>query len=126
VRGYGREHTGRRPYHQATGSRWDYPTASDIVGTTQQPGGSRASSPFLRVRRPEVLRLEQAPTPEPGPGEILVQTEVIGVTLPSVRKVRGEGDRAPLPGVLGGEIAGHIIAVGPQVADSQSGIGSHH
>jgi D-arabinose 1-dehydrogenase-like Zn-dependent alcohol dehydrogenase len=72
---------------------------------------------FYEYGGPEVLHLEQAPTPEPGPGEILVQTEAIGVTLPSVRKVRGEGDRAPLPGVLGGEIAGHIIAIGPQVAD---------
>ncbi|MET1075321.1 MAG: NADP-dependent oxidoreductase, partial [Umezawaea sp.] len=70
---------------------------------------------FYEYGGPEVLRLEQAPMPEPGPGELLVRTEAIGVTLPSVRKVRGEGDRAPLPGVLGGEIAGHIIAVGPRV-----------
>jgi NADPH:quinone reductase-like Zn-dependent oxidoreductase len=72
---------------------------------------------FYEYGGPEVLRLEQAPTPEPGPGEILVRTEAIGVTLPSVRRVRGEGDRAPLPGVVGGEIAGPVIAVGPQVAD---------
>ncbi|MFJ4103046.1 quinone oxidoreductase family protein [Amycolatopsis japonica] len=69
---------------------------------------------FYEYGGPEVLRLEQALTPEPGPGELLVRTEAIGVTLPSVRKVRGEGDRAPLPGVLGGEIAGHVVAVGPQ------------
>lgn len=76
---------------------------------------------FYEYGGPEVLRLEQAPTPEPGPGEILVRTEAIGVTLPSVRKVRGDGERAPLPGVLGGEIAGPIIAVGPQVADFSVG-----
>jgi NADPH2:quinone reductase len=70
---------------------------------------------FYQYGGPEVLRLEQAPMPEPGPGELLVRTEAIGVTLPSVRKVRGEGHRAPLPGVLGGEIAGQILAVGPQV-----------
>ncbi|MEU3764320.1 zinc-binding dehydrogenase [Amycolatopsis keratiniphila] len=69
---------------------------------------------FYEYGGPEVLRLEEAPTPEPGPGELLVRTEAIGVTLPAVRKVRGEGDRAPLPGVLGGEIAGQIVAVGPQ------------
>lgn len=41
-------------------------------------------------------------------------TEAIGVTLPSVRKVRG-GDRTPLPGVLGGEIAGRVVALGSDV-----------
>ncbi|MFG1872725.1 quinone oxidoreductase family protein [Micromonospora arborensis] len=77
--------------------------------------------PVRRIRyyeygSPAVLRLEEATTPEPGPGELLVRTEAIGVTLPSVRKVRGEGDRAPLPGVLGGEIAGEVIAIGPGVS----------
>ncbi|MFF3864226.1 zinc-binding alcohol dehydrogenase family protein [Micromonospora sp. NPDC001898] len=65
---------------------------------------------------PEVLRLESAPTPQPGPGDLLVRTEAIGVTLPAVRKVRDGGDSTPLPGVLGGEIAGRVIAVGSQVS----------
>ncbi|WP_030906813.1 quinone oxidoreductase family protein [Streptomyces sp. NRRL F-5126] len=62
---------------------------------------------------PEVLRLEEAETPEPADGELLVRTEAIGVTLPVVRAVR-EG-RGPLPGVLGGEIAGTVVAVGAGV-----------
>jgi NADPH:quinone reductase-like Zn-dependent oxidoreductase len=33
------------------------------------------------------LFLEEAPLPEPGPGELLVRAEAIGVTLPVVRKV---------------------------------------
>ncbi|MEW1657438.1 zinc-binding dehydrogenase [Streptomyces sp. NPDC093707] len=66
---------------------------------------------------PEVLRLEEAEDPVPGPGELLVRTEAIGVTLPSVRRVRGDGRGGgdPLPGVLGGEIAGEVIALGPEV-----------
>ncbi|MGW4940863.1 quinone oxidoreductase family protein [Actinoplanes sp. NPDC004185] len=61
------------------------------------------------------------PEPEPGPGDLLVRTEAIGVTLPGVRKVRGEGDRSPLPGTPGGEVAGRVIAVGPQVTRYEVG-----
>lgn len=68
---------------------------------------------------PEVLRLEQAPTPVPGPGELLIRTEAIGVTLPVVRKVREGG--LPLPASLGGEIAGEVIATGPDVTGVQPG-----
>lgn len=76
---------------------------------------------FYEYGGPEVLRIEDAEAPRPGPGELLVRTEAIGVTLPSVRKVRGEDGRAPLPGVLGGEVAGTVIALGPEVADFQVG-----
>ncbi|MBB4895369.1 NADPH:quinone reductase-like Zn-dependent oxidoreductase [Streptomyces olivoverticillatus] len=62
---------------------------------------------------PEVLRLEHTDTPAPGPGEILVRTEAVGVTLPVVRKVREGG--LPLPASLGGEVAGKVTAVGPEV-----------
>ncbi len=57
---------------------------------------------------PEVLFIEQVPEPTPGPGELLVRTEAIGVTLPVVRKVR-EGAE---PATLGGEVAGTVVAVG--------------
>ncbi|MEU2228291.1 zinc-binding dehydrogenase [Streptomyces sp. NPDC018347] len=76
---------------------------------------------FHEYGGPEVLRVEDAEAPEPGPGELLVRTEAIGVTLPSVRKVRGEDGRTPLPGVLGGEIAGTVIALGPDVTDFEVG-----
>ncbi|MGD3111305.1 quinone oxidoreductase family protein [Streptomyces sp. YGL11-2] len=67
---------------------------------------------------PEVLRMEETEEPVPGPGDLLVRTEAIGVTLPSVRQVRGDGKGGgvPLPGVVGGEIAGAVIAVGPDVS----------
>ncbi|GAA2414311.1 zinc-binding dehydrogenase [Streptomyces pulveraceus] len=60
---------------------------------------------------PEVLFTEEAPAPEPGPDELLVRTEAVGVTLPVVRKVR-EGAE---PGPLGGEVAGTVAAVGEGV-----------
>ncbi|TXS48714.1 NADP-dependent oxidoreductase [Streptomyces sp. uw30] len=57
------------------------------------------------------LFLEEAPVPEPGPGELLVRCEAIGVTLPVVRKVTEAAEPVP----LGGEIAGEVVAVGAGV-----------
>ncbi|MFF8810769.1 quinone oxidoreductase family protein [Streptomyces pactum] len=68
---------------------------------------------FYEYGGPEVLRVEEAEVPRPGPGELLVRNEAIGVTLPMVRKVRDGG--VPLPGVLGGEVAGRVAVVGPGV-----------
>ncbi|MFI1971221.1 NADPH:quinone reductase [Streptomyces cinnamoneus] len=62
---------------------------------------------------PEVLKVEEAEVPEPGPGELLLRTEAVGVTLPVVRKVR-EGGLA-LPASVGGEVAGKVVALGPGV-----------
>ncbi|TVL92986.1 zinc-binding dehydrogenase [Streptomyces sp. SAJ15] len=68
---------------------------------------------FSEYGGPEVLRVEEVEAPRPGPGELLVANEAIGVTLPTVRKVRDGG--LPLPGALGGEVAGRVVAVGPEV-----------
>ncbi|MFE6194317.1 zinc-binding alcohol dehydrogenase family protein [Streptomyces sp. NPDC057838] len=57
------------------------------------------------------LLLEEAPVPEPGPGELLVRVEAVGVTLPVVRKVVEAAEPVP----LGGEIAGEVTAVGEGV-----------
>ncbi|TQM30692.1 quinone oxidoreductase family protein [Nocardia bhagyanarayanae] len=72
---------------------------------------------YERSGGPEVLELESAETPTPGPGELLVKVHAIGVTLPVVRKVREQ--REPIP--LGGEIAGEVIAVGDGVTDFAPG-----
>ncbi|MEU2787966.1 zinc-binding dehydrogenase [Streptomyces sp. NPDC007100] len=72
---------------------------------------------------PEVLRAEEAEAPEPGPGELLVRTEAIGVSLPSVRRTRGDGrgGGVPLPAVLGGEVAGEVVGLGPDVTGFAAG-----
>jgi NADPH:quinone reductase-like Zn-dependent oxidoreductase len=67
---------------------------------------------------PEVLQVEEVPTPAPGAGELLVDVEAVGVTLPVVRLTR-EG--APLPHVPGGDIAGRVAAVGSGVTGWQVG-----
>ncbi|MFC9438432.1 zinc-binding alcohol dehydrogenase family protein [Nocardia sp. NPDC057030] len=66
---------------------------------------------YERSGGPEVLEIGSAEVPTPGPGELLVRVEAIGVTLPMVRKVREQ--HQPIP--LGGEVAGEVVAVGDGV-----------
>ncbi|MFE6846148.1 zinc-binding alcohol dehydrogenase family protein [Streptomyces sp. NPDC057686] len=71
---------------------------------------------MLRIRHevnggPDVLFAEDAAVPAPGPGELLVAVEAVGVTLPVVRKVREGGGATP----LGGEVAGTVAALGEGV-----------
>ncbi|MGW6686109.1 quinone oxidoreductase family protein [Streptomyces sp. NPDC054961] len=72
---------------------------------------------MLRIRHevnggPEVLFAEDVPVPVPGPGEVLVRSEAVGVTLPTVRKVREGSTATP----FGGEVAGRVAATGEGVA----------
>ncbi|WP_028936680.1 quinone oxidoreductase family protein [Pseudonocardia spinosispora] len=72
---------------------------------------------FHRYGGPEVLQLDDVPTPEPGPGQVLVRVNAAGVTLPVVRLTRGgaDGGGVPLPHAPGGDVAGTIAALGPDV-----------
>lgn len=65
---------------------------------------------------PEVLRLVEAPRPQPGPGEALIEVHYAGVNRPDV--VQRSGNYPPPPGsspVLGLEVAGTIAALGAGV-----------
>ncbi|MEV5833864.1 zinc-binding dehydrogenase [Nocardia sp. NPDC052112] len=72
---------------------------------------------YQRSGGPEVLEVVSAEVPTPGPGELLVRVEAIGVTLPVVRKVREP--REPI--ALGGEVAGEVVAVGEGVTSCMPG-----
>ncbi|MEV6134774.1 zinc-binding dehydrogenase [Nocardia sp. NPDC051990] len=72
---------------------------------------------YQRSGGPEVLEVVSAEVPAPGPGELLVRVEAIGVTLPVVRKVREP--REPI--ALGGEVAGEVVAVGEGVTSCMPG-----
>jgi NADPH2:quinone reductase len=66
---------------------------------------------------PDVLRLVDRPTPAPGPGEVLVRVEAAGVNRPDIMQRLGK--YPPPPGasdIPGLEIAGTIVAIGPEVA----------
>jgi NADPH:quinone reductase len=75
-----------------------------------QPGG------------PEVLRLVERPVPTAGPGEVLVRVEAAGVNRPDI--LQRLGQYPPPPGVSdlpGLEIAGTVVAVGPEVSRWREG-----
>ena len=66
-----------------------------------------------RAGGPEVLRVVDAPVPEPGPGEVLIAAEAAGVNFADVWARLGvEGEPPYRPGI---EVAGTVAAVGPDV-----------
>lgn len=72
---------------------------------------------------PEVVRVEERPQPEPGPGEILVRVDASCVGSADAAFRLGEpryirlmfGLRRPRQPVLGGAIAGEVVAAGADV-----------
>ena len=69
---------------------------------------------FERFGGPDVLSLVDTPTPAPGPGEVLVRHQAIGVNFIDVYHRNGHYPR-PLPSGLGQEGAGVVEAVGEGV-----------
>jgi NADPH2:quinone reductase len=75
-----------------------------------------------RTGGPEVLGLVEVPTPVPGPGEVLVKAEAIGVNYFDTMIRTGRYRWMPkLPFVLGNEMGGHVAAVGAGVTSLQAG-----
>jgi NADPH:quinone reductase len=72
---------------------------------------------------PDVLRIDEIPSPEPGPGEVLLRVHAAGVNFADTERRRGlyRGD-IPLPNVLGLEAAGVIAAVGSGVNPALRGL----
>ena len=71
---------------------------------------------------PDVLKPQQRPVPQPGPGQLLVHVAVAGVNRPDV--LQRLGGYAPPPGasdIPGLEIAGRIVAVGEGVSRYEVG-----
>ncbi|MGI3779547.1 MAG: NAD(P)H-quinone oxidoreductase [Janthinobacterium lividum] len=65
---------------------------------------------------PDVLRVEDVPAPEPGPGEVLVAVVAAGVNYADL--MQRQGHYPPPPGAsetLGLEVSGRVAALGPDV-----------
>ncbi|MEV1026063.1 NADP-dependent oxidoreductase [Streptomyces sp. NPDC050264] len=73
---------------------------------------------------PEVLRYDEAPIPEPGPGEVLVRVHAVGVNPPDwyvrggLTSMPGEPDATvSLPVIPGTDVSGVVEAVAADVHD---------
>ncbi len=69
---------------------------------------------------PEVLRLEELPVPQPGPGQVLVRVEAAGVNFIDIYQRSGRYTIA-LPFTPGQEAAGTVTAVGAGVTTPRVG-----
>lgn len=64
---------------------------------------------------PELLREEDVPAPQPGPGEVLVRVEAVSINPIDFKTRQGGGFRdvmGPPPWVLGWDVSGVVTAVG--------------
>jgi NADPH2:quinone reductase len=69
---------------------------------------------------PEVLVWEQVPTPDPGPGQVLIEHAAVGLNFIDVY-FRSGLYKTPLPMTPGMEGAGTVIRLGPGVTDFAEG-----
>jgi NADPH:quinone reductase-like Zn-dependent oxidoreductase len=83
---------------------------------------------YERYGPPEVLRVEEVPTPSPGAGQVLVKVEATSVNRSDWECLQGSptyarigGLRKPHRRTLGSDIAGVVEAVGTEVTRFQPG-----
>lgn len=97
---------------------------------TPDPGTMRAVVQDEYGEAREVLRPATIARPVPGPGEVLLQVEAAGVDrgawhlmtgLPYPIRLAGYGFRRPKTPVRGREVAGRVLALGPDVTTLQVG-----
>lgn len=71
---------------------------------------------FHELGGQEVLRLDDIPTPEPGPGQVLIEVHAAGINYADTRRRLGIYlEPSPLPFILGSEVAGTVAALGAGV-----------
>jgi NADPH:quinone reductase-like Zn-dependent oxidoreductase len=78
---------------------------------------------FHEYGGPEVLRVEDVPVADPGPGEVLVRIEAVGLNRAEALYRAGRYIERPaaFPARLGAEAAGTVEAVGPDVTGLEAG-----
>jgi NADPH:quinone reductase len=72
---------------------------------------------YYQYGGPEVLTVEDAPLPVPGPGQVRLRAEAIGANYvdTKIRSNAGSIFMRPLPGSPTGDVVGIVDAVGPDV-----------
>ncbi|RZU49487.1 NADPH:quinone reductase-like Zn-dependent oxidoreductase [Krasilnikovia cinnamomea] len=83
---------------------------------------------YDRYGPPDVLRIENVPTPSPAAGQVLIKVAATSVNLSDWETLRGSplysrigGLRTPARPILGSDIAGRVEAVGPAVTRFRPG-----
>ena len=71
-------------------------------------------------KAPGGLRIEEIPVPEPGEGEVLVRVSACGVCHTDLHVMKAEV-AFPMPAVLGHEISGTVVSLGPGVVGPAPG-----
>lgn len=75
-----------------------------------------------RTGGPEVLTLEEVPTPEPGPGQVLIRVAYAGVGMPDVLVRTGRyAWMPPMPAIPGIEVTGEVCELGAGVSSEWRG-----
>ena len=67
------------------------------------------------------LRLKEMSVPQPGPGELLIRVHACGVCRTDLHVLDGELAHPKLPLILGHEIVGSVVAMGPGVDSFREG-----
>jgi len=76
----------------------------------------------VRLYAPGDMRFEEAPRPEPGPGEVLIRVRAAGLCRSDIHFYLGHlGPLAKSPVIMGHEGAGVVEEVGPGVEDLSEG-----
>src|SRR6476646_6532140 len=71
---------------------------------------------------PESLVVEEVPSPQPGPGEVVIDVKAAGVNFPDVLIIQGKYQVKPaLPFTPGSELAGVVLSVGDGVSHVKAG-----
>jgi len=72
---------------------------------------------------PEVLRVDEVPPPEPGPGQVRIRTEAVGVNFGGLQERQGVfyARSVPLPASPGGDAVGVVDAIGEGVTGVRPG-----
>jgi 2-desacetyl-2-hydroxyethyl bacteriochlorophyllide A dehydrogenase len=73
------------------------------------------------LQEPGRFTIEEKPRPEPGPGEILVETGICGVCTGEVDQFAGAMPGLDFPRFIGHEVAGTVVGIGKGVNDPREG-----
>jgi len=78
---------------------------------------------FHKFGDADVLQYEEVPTPVPGPGEVLVRVQAVGLGWKDVLwRQNLAAEQAKLPSGIGFELAGSVAALGEGVSDFEVGM----